>query len=1088
MKMWIARRVILLVSICTLGQAQAHWTEQPDLPDWAQRGKLYWCLHYSTHTRALVDLFLDGGQTLVHGGGFDSPATAEYAWQRGLRWMPYVCSRTTTIAEMAKHAELKEAVLLKPDGSEFLAYNNPVRRYGSLFAPAWPEYVRQCTARLMDRPDAAAVFYDNVYVNDDHRGEAVAAWKQWAAVHGIAAGDDVPALREAGPRGAAGRVFQAEALVAYYAGLRAFNRQHQPPLLISPNLGSLPGYGPAIMEAGAVDLVFYETMSHPPFENNAYRYKLGLAASHGRPTGILAYLPEKIAAERGTRTWHEGMHYFFYPSSPLAEEVALAVAEAAACGGTYIPCYNLFPSLPITDLNDPFDQRIHRAIKQSYAFLHAHQPLYAAAAPGSNVAIFHSTATQIQDRRGQNNEGLAQALLAAGIPFEVVVAADLTTAAGARGLDTLVVQNAVYLDQSTATGILRFAERGGRVVLSGGYAGFDPLGRPVSYAPARQLMQALRLVAVPLAQWKLEGFEPEGTLFRVKKHTAQATLRFNGTPGRYAAHIHMLDENDGTSPFSLAVGGKMVFQGKLDFEDERMHWFSSPPFDLAGGDTLTFTIHAHAGERGRTEAIVLAAADAGTGAAMGRGQVVFSPGTVKELPAEQLVRLTRPRVRVANPGKATVNVLDCPGRAIRTVHLVNYDFRYHVTIPGLYATDDGQQKARTPLTRPQVVIRKRLHVANPQAVVEPVLQVYGLATPKCTAELAVALNGRPAGRISQEAGKNRGWFEMPLDRSLLGVDNQIEIRAEGQLGNDRWWQIGIDTATHAGGSFYSSDGGKSFTAADLSPDLGTQTGEFMIRIEDRRPDAAGEDPRNLAHNPGFEAITTLHGETVLSVRPAERIEVLVEGSPRPCLALSPEAPPAWLRGEAKGGTAVYTVPRVGIYTMLALADSRSALEPLVQAEEAAAPWKIPPVTTPLRKVLVDWRPYGQGFTLDDAGPLDGKQAVRCENDSARQSSGVVQQIDLQQKEARPIVISAWSRAENVSGKADSGYSIFVDATCDDGSVMNGLNARFPVGTHSWNQATLKISPTKPIRVLNLHLLFRGHSGRVWFDEVSARAG
>ncbi len=932
--MSIARCLVALLWICLLGQAQAHWTEQPDLPEWAQRGKLYWCLHYSTHTRPLVDLFLDGGQTLVQGGAFDSPQTAEYARQRGLRYMSYVCSRTMTIQDMANHPQLKGAVLLKPDGSELLAYNNPVRRYGCLFAPAWPEFVRQCTGQVMDTPDTAAIFYDNVYVNEDHHPMAVASWKKWATDHSIEAGDGMPALREGGPRGAAGRAFNAEALIAYYAGLRAFNREHQPPLLISPNLGSLSGYGPAIMEAGAVDLVFYETMSHPPFENNAYRYKLGLAASHGRPTGVLAYLPEKIAAQRGIRTWHEGMHHFFYLSSPIAEEFSLAAAEAAACGGTYIPCYNLFPSLPITDLNDPFHQRIHRAIKQSYAFLHAHESLYAGTRPGANVGIFHSTATQIQGRLAQNNEGLAKALIAAGIPFEVVVAADLT-GDGTRGLDTLVVQNALYLDESTAAGILRFAERGGRVILTGGYASFDPIGRPATYASAQQLLEAVRLVNVPLAQWKLEGFEREnGRQFRVKQKTGLATLRFAGLAGRYIAHIRMLDENNGTSPFSLAVGDKVVFEGKLDFEDERMHWFSSLPFDLVPGDALTLTVHAHAGERGRTQAIVLTAADTGSGTPVGRGEVVFSPGPIEDLPAENLVRLLRPKVHVLNPGKTLVNVLDCPGKAVQTVHLVNYDFRYKVTVPGLYATDD---------------------------------------------------------------------------------------------------------------------------------------------------------PKNLAHNPGFELMSTPHAETELTIAPAERVEVLMKGKSCACLALSPESPPAWLEGEAKGDATVYTVPRVDIYTMLVLADSRAALEPLLQAQIAAAPWTIPPVTVPLRRVLADWQPYGKGFVTDTTNPRGGKQAVRCENDSSSQKAGLMQQFDLQQEEPRPIVISAWSRAENVAGKPDSGYAIYADATCDDGSIMKTLNSPFPTGTRDWNQATLKISPTKPIRVLNLYLLFRGHTGRVWFDEVSVKA-
>ena len=62
----------------------------------------------------------------------------------------------------------------------------------------------------------------------------------------------------------------------------------------------------------------------------------------------------------------------------------------------------------------------------------------------------------------------------------------------------------------------------------------------------------------------------------------------------------MLDEDDGVSSFRLAVGGKAVFQGKRDLQDERMHWFSSPSIDLAPGDVLTLTVDAHAGERGRT--------------------------------------------------------------------------------------------------------------------------------------------------------------------------------------------------------------------------------------------------------------------------------------------------------------------------------------------------------------------------------------------------------------------------------------------------------------------------------------------------------
>jgi hypothetical protein len=249
-----------------------------------------------------------------------------------------------------------------------------------------------------------------------------------------------------------------------------------------------------------------------------------------------------------------------------------------------------------------------------------------------------------------------------------------------------------------------------------------------------------------------------------------------------------------------------------------------------------------------------------------------------------------------------------------------------------------------------------------------------------------------------------------------------------------------------------------------------------------------EGSKDLAHNPGFEALVTPHSETQLTVAPAERVEVVVDGNRRACLALSPEAPPVWLEGETRAGATVYAVPRVDIYTVLALASSRSQLEPLFQTHTAAASWTIPPVTAPLRQVLADWQPFGKGFVTDTANPHGGRQAVRCESDSLAEVSGLRQQVDVQQKAPQPIVIQAWSRTENVSGKADPRYSIYVDATCADGSMLRSLNASFPTGTHSWSEATLKIAAGKPIRVLTVHLLFRGHTGRVWFDDVSVKTG
>lgn len=191
--------------------------------------------------------------------------------------MPYVCSRTVTTPEIARCPQLKDAVVLKADGAEFLAYDNPVRRYGSLCQPVSPEYVRERTRKVWDLPDVTAIFYDNAFwPGDDHNPATVAAWKQWAKARGMDPGDDMPSVSNS-PLAAAARAFTADSPTDYHRMLQQFGRSRQPPLLNCPNRGSAAG-GMEAIEAGAVALVFYETMGHSPFENNRYRYQVGRAA------------------------------------------------------------------------------------------------------------------------------------------------------------------------------------------------------------------------------------------------------------------------------------------------------------------------------------------------------------------------------------------------------------------------------------------------------------------------------------------------------------------------------------------------------------------------------------------------------------------------------------------------------------------------------------------------------------------------------------------------------------------------------------------------------------------------------------------
>jgi len=1080
----MCRLMVAALIAVSAGAAWGHWEERSDLPDWARRGRLHWCLHYSTADRDLVDLFAAHHQTLLHGGRFDGVETARHAADLGLRYMPYVCSRTVNTTTIAEHPELQEAVVLGEDGAEVLAYGNPVRRYGSLFTDAWPEHVRERTRRVWDQENVAAIFFDNAFWTlPDYHPQGVTAWQQWAREHGLEPGESVPSTSDGEPA-AASRAFVAETLVAYHAGLREFCHSHEPPLLNSPNLGGGSGYGLTAVEAGAIDLVFYETASHPPFRNNAFKYKVGLAASHGGPTGMLMYLPREVASERGEKTWHEGMHHFFYPSSPLPEEFAIAAAEGAACGGSYIPNYSLFPSLPITDTGDPFNRRIYRELQRSYDFLAAIEDLYVAARPAGEVAILYSAATDLQNRRLQNAWGLSEALGRVGIPFEVLVADDMRR--GTTGsASTLILPNVAYVDEETAEGILRFAREGGRVAITGQYAAYDPLGRPATPAAARELLEPLRLTSRGIRDWDLEGFEPEGPAHvKVTGDVGTASLVHDGPDGRYLAHIQISDESDGTSPVELSVDGRTVFRALLDHEDNSQRWLATEPFELHRGQTVTLTVRPDGGEPGRTHAILLVGADAGEGAAIGRGTVAYSPVGLEALEPDRMVEMLRPRARLHGPQTLFANLMDEPARGIRTVHLVNYDFRYEVEHPGLYFSDDGTAERRMFFGGAPVVVRKRITIDEPERVVDPVVEIYAFATPAAEARLVISLNGRDVGAIEAERIRRSGWVEVEVPRQALERENVVEVRAEGELdGLDRWLQISIDADTNQGNSSFSTDGGASFSSDDLSTDRAAQTGEYLIRIRDRAPGAGELDPDNLLANPGFEQTHVLHSETTLTVVPArDAVVELPLDEPLHCLAVSPDSEPQWLQGEAGDGLVRYTVPRIDIYTVLALAESRDALEPIREAVADAAPWSIPPVTEPLRPTTEVWQPYIGGFELA-GGARSGDYCIACANADATDQRGAVQALNFEDDPPAALTLTGWSRCEDVSGPRDGHYSIWVDATCVDGTVYNGHNAPFEVGTHGWQQATLRLEPPAPLRTARVFLLFRNHSGHVWFDDI-----
>ena len=132
---------------------------------------------------------------------------------------------------------------------------------------------------------------------------------------------------------------------------------------------------------------------------------------------------------------------------------------------------------------------------------------------------------------------------------------------------------------------------------------------------------------------------------------------------------------------------------------------------------------------------------------------------------------------------------------------------------------------------------------------------------------------------------------------------------------------------------------------------------------------------------------------------------------------------------------------------------------------------------------VGWQPAPKGYRLAAGEGRLGSQALACENESGNGWYGASQSIVLNQTNATPLTVRGWSKAAGVSGGTDNDYSLYVDLTYADGSSLWGQTANFRTGTHDWQQRQFMIFPDKPVKALSFHCLFRGHAGKVWFDDI-----
>jgi hypothetical protein len=118
-----------------------------------------------------------------------------------------------------------------------------------------------------------------------------------------------------------------------------------------------------------------------------------------------------------------------------------------------------------------------------------------------------------------------------------------------------------------------------------------------------------------------------------------------------------------------------------------------------------------------------------------------------------------------------------------------------------------------------------------------------------------------------------------------------------------------------------------------------------------------------------------------------------------------------------------------------------------------------------------WRVYKTGIGKVDI-QKDGVIVCDVTGGGKKDASGVIQQIILNQKVAKPIFVSAECKAENVTGKASNNFSIYMDIKHTDGTSTNGKGLMFPAGTYDWKKFTATYVPKKPIKSINFLLLIR----------------
>ncbi len=672
---------VIIMSTLGAAGAGAHWEPPTEMFPWANPGAIRWMIAYKTMNESHVERLLGAEFNLLQGGAFNTESMKRAA-EAGAHRMMYICSRTIYHEKLfPDHPELRDAAILTPDGEYKVIYNNPARYAGCFNRPAWLQYIKD----RMDELQALGVdciFFDNPMTWECYCPTCRAEFREYALEHTGTAwelgGEGTPRELE--------RWFTLDSARDFFEQIHLYAHDREAPLFIVANNLSY-----WLIDQGVTDGVFTEAFRHPPFGRDIAACKIGLAASHGRPTGFLSYVPGEVRKARGTEVYHAPGATNMWVGLPIAEEYALGCATGLALGGNYMPNMNLNGDRYVLDLTKPEEDTAILAACEKYArFAGRWERLLADQQPGSGVGLLYDMTWG--PRQGQilgldrgNTNDVLWLLQAHGVPADVVVNSDLVDG-GLAGFSALAIDGQAMLSPAEAEGLRAFVEGGGTLVLS---ASLSIRERYETTEDARPLAEFLPGVTDTARQeysavdMDLDGYELDGGRIKTMQ-TGMASVAYSGDAGLWKISVSYLDESDGQSTFELAINGTPAGTWLADADDDNWRRWTSEPTTLAEGDVISIKGTAGGGEYARLKSVSMLIGTDAAGAtvvAIGAGRVVQILDPL-EIAADDEMADAMEALRAAAPvtgdwpDTVLVNLLRQPHPGVLSAHILNYDYEY----------------------------------------------------------------------------------------------------------------------------------------------------------------------------------------------------------------------------------------------------------------------------------------------------------------------------------------------------------------------------------------------------------------------------